>query len=70
LDGLPWFVVFFFCGLLFDVLSHGFVLLVCQVGYLVACLVELFLVQCIGRFYWFFRGLISSVRKQSGWLVA
>jgi hypothetical protein len=70
LDRLPWFVVFFSCGLLFDVLSYGFVLLVCQVWYLVACLVELFLVQCIGRFCWFCRGLISSVRKQSGWLVA
>lgn len=40
LDRLPWFVGFFFCGLLVGVLSHGFVLLVCQVGYLVACFVE------------------------------
>ena len=36
LDGLAWFVGFVCCGLLVGVLIHGFGLLVCQVGCLVA----------------------------------
>lgn len=70
LDRLPWFVGFFFCGLLVDVLSHGFVLLVYQVGYLVAAWLNDVWFSALVGFVGLLRGLISLVRTQCGWLVA